>query len=231
MENTTPNEQKSERIIERPGARQLDDQPYTPPTPQAQARIDEIRKSPEYYTSSTKQKSLAAEMHRLMTGAPEVAREGETANEAAIRALNQSGKLTSKDSNVRADAMQELRKLLAAGATEAERDARKAAPLGVRREEYGVEDPKLPKPWLESYKTEYAAWEVPLFDLANEHGLAAEQVRGLRDAAIDLGQVVGDTGRPASEEDLKRVFDKYRVAPSAHAVLTKLWRQIEGGAS
>jgi hypothetical protein len=76
----------------------------------------------------------------------------------------------------------------------------------------------------------FVAWEPAFFDLAHEHGLAAEQVRGLRDAAVDLGQVVGDTGRPASEEDLKRVFDKYKVAPSARAALTKLWRKGEGGA-
>jgi hypothetical protein len=55
-------------------------------------------------------------------------------------------------------------------------------------------------------------------------------VRGLRDAAVDLGQAVSDTGRPASEEDLKRVFDKYKVTPSARTALTKLWREVEGGA-
>jgi predicted transcriptional regulator len=52
----------------------------------------------------------------------------------------------------------------------------------------------------------------------------------LRDAAIDLGMAVSDAGRPASDEDLKYVFDKYKVAPSARAALTKLWREVEGGA-
>jgi hypothetical protein len=72
--------------------------------------------------------------------------------------------------------------------------------------------------------------EVPIYDVAHEHGLAAEQVRGLRDAAVDLGQVVGDTGRPASEADLVRIFDKYKVSPSARPALTKLWREVESGA-
>ena len=80
------------------------------------------------------------------------------------------------------------------------------------------------------YASDFASCEVPLYDVAHEHGLAAEQVRGLRDAAVDLGQVVGDTGRPVSEEDLRRVFDKYKVAPSARTALTKLWREVEGGA-
>jgi hypothetical protein len=70
--------------------------------------------------------------------------------------------------------------------------------------------------------------EAGLFDVAHEHGLAAEQVRGLRDAAIELGQGVGDTGKPASAEDLKRVFDRYNVEPAQRVALTKLWRKIEG---
>jgi hypothetical protein len=97
------------------------------------------------------------------------------------------------------------------------------------REQY--RNPNLPKPWLEQYNTEFAGWEAPLYDLAHEHGLAAKQVRGLRDAAVDLGQVVGDRGRPASDADLVRIFDKYKVSPSARTALTRLWRQIEGGAS
>jgi hypothetical protein len=42
-------------------------------------------------------------------------------------------------------------------------------------------------------------------------------------------QVVGDTGRPASKEQLTRVFDKYKVAPSARPALVALWRRVEGG--
>ena len=122
------------------------------------------------------------------------------------------------------------RALIASQETAEERAARAGQTLEERREPYGVQPPSLPKPWADEYASDFASWEVPLYDVAHEHGLAAEQVRGLRDAAVDLGQVVGDTRRPASEEDLKRVFDKYKVAPSARTALTKLWREVEGGA-
>jgi hypothetical protein len=89
----------------------------------------------------------------------------------------------------------------------------------------------LPKLWLEDYNQRFVGHEAGLYDLAHEHGMAANQVRDLRDAAIDLGQVVGDTGRPASEEELKQVFDKHGVPSSARPALVKLWRSIEGGAS
>jgi hypothetical protein len=183
MENpTTPNEQKSEPIIERPGARQLDDQqPYTP-TPQAMARIDEIRKSPEYYTSSTKQKALAAEMHRLMTGAPEVAREGETENQAAIRTLNQSGKLMSKDPTVRADAMRELRQRLAAESTEADTEALIHAPVTALRERFGIEHDAVLKPLQAQWDTQFESDALASFAY---HGVGPEDVRAVVDFYVE----------------------------------------------
>jgi hypothetical protein len=44
-----------------------------------------------------------------------------------------------------------------------------------------------------------------------------------------LGQAVTDAGRPASEADLKMVFEKYRVPAPSRAALTALWRRIESG--
>ncbi len=136
-----------------------------------------------------------------------------------------SNKLTDAE---RAEKTRELRALVASQATPEEQAAQADATPQQRRAEYGVEDPRLPKPWLEDYNQRFINWESPLYDLAHEHGLAAEQVRGLRDAAVDLGQAVSDTGRPASEADLKYIFDKHKVSPSARTALTRLWRQIEG---
>jgi hypothetical protein len=117
--------------------------PYTPTTG-SQARIDAIRKDPEFYRAgTTKQKALAAEMHKLMSGAPDVARQGETDNQAKIRALNESGRLTSPDPTVRAAAMKELRQHLAAESTEDERNAMGDAPIGVLREQFNVDHSKV----------------------------------------------------------------------------------------
>jgi hypothetical protein len=137
----------------------------------------------------------------------------------------------SKDPTRQKAAMAELRALLAAQETPDEQAARADLTVAERREQYGVQPPSLPKPWADEYASDFASWEVPLYDVAHEHGLAAEQVCGLRDAAVDLGQVVGDTGRPASEEDLTRIFDRYRVSPSARPALVALWKRIEGTAS
>ena len=127
--------------------------------------------------------------------------------------------------------MERVRQLLAAEATPEEKETKARATTSERREEYGVEPPALPPVYAQEYERDYIGWEVPLYDVAGEHGLAAEQVRGLRDAAIDLGQVVGDTGRPASEADLVRIFDKYKVSLSARPALVALWKKIEGTAS
>jgi hypothetical protein len=198
----------------------------TPPadTPAPPPEVKDTRPYPVRYAEQQQNERAAAEAQKLATMTP---------TEKRINALNKPGDagIYSKDPAKQKAAMVELRQLMASSETEEEKTARARLTVTERREQYGVEPPTLPKPYLENYNREFAGWEPPLFDIAHEHGLAAEQVRGLRDAAIDLGQVVGDTGRSASEEDLKRVFDKYRVAPSAHAVLTKLWRQIEGGAS
>ena len=59
----------------------------------------------------------------------------------------------------------------------------------------------------------------------------AALVRNLRDEALKLGQVVGDTGKPASDEDLKSAFDRLRVPPASRPALVKLWREVEGDGS
>jgi hypothetical protein len=120
-----------------------------------------------------------------------------------------------------------LRSLIAAQETPDEQAARADLTVEERRGQYGVHDPRLPKPWLEQYNEEggFVEWEPALFDAAHQHGLDAGQVCGLRDAAIDLGQVVGDTGRRASEGEpevrVRQVQGRALGARGAHEVVAR----------
>jgi hypothetical protein len=164
-------------------------------------------------------------------GAPPPERDTYATRLSALNDVNNANGIYSKDEVKRQAALAELRSVIAASETEDEKTARADMTVSERREQYGVGDPQLPRPWLENYNENFASWETPFYDMAHEHGLAANQVRGLRDAAVELGQVVSDTGRPASESDLVRVLDKYGVGARSRPALVKLWRQIEGGAS
>ena len=44
-----------------------------------------------------------------------------------------------------------------------------------------------------------------------------------------MGQQVVDTGKPITNEELARAFDKLRVPAKSRPALTKLWRSIETG--
>ena len=65
--------------------------------------------------------------------------------------------------------------------------------------------------------------------MSRNTGLDSSQVRGLRDAAVALGQEVAFTGRRVSDDELAAVFNRYKVPASARADLVRLWRQVEGG--
>jgi hypothetical protein len=82
--------------------------------------------------------------------------------------------MTSSDPVVRLEALREMRALVAAAATDEEKQAQSTAPL-----------------WQHH--------EMGLFEAARASGLDGAQVRGLRDEAITLGQLVAERGRPATD--------------------------------
>jgi hypothetical protein len=160
-----------------------------------------------------------------------------TAGEATLPAAEQkrlalTRELTARDSKLtpeeRATKTRELRELVAAGATAEEREAYATAPLSEKRQAFDLSDPDLPKPWLEDYQG-FTDWEDSFLILAREHGMESRTVRDLRAAAIELGQVVGERGKPATDEEVNRVLDRYGVSAAARPALVKLWRAIEGG--
>jgi hypothetical protein len=216
MTTNTENTQQQEPVLERPGSRNIDSG-YVP-SPEAQARIDALKKDPDYYAVGTaKQRKLATEMHDLLTGAPGVVREGETQNQAAIRALNASGKLTSADPAVRAEALRELRQRLAAESTEAEREAILTAPVEVLRERFGVDEarerivPSLTEKWD-------AASEQQALSAFAELGTPPEHVTAAYEFYINvynqnLGDIskVGDTA--AMEADFRAAMKKAGMDP------------------
>jgi hypothetical protein len=136
-----------------------------------------------------------------------------------------------KDSTERAGLERELRQILAAQESPEEREARGNLTVRERRAEFGVKEAPLHGPELESYNQNFAGHETALFDVARENGLDAGQVRGLRDEAIKLGQIIGERGQPASDDEVKQIFERLRVPASSRASLLRLWRQVEGGAA
>jgi hypothetical protein len=123
----------------------------------------------------------------------------------------------------------ELRSILAAQETDEEKTARGNLTVREQRREFGVKDAPLHGPELESYNQNFAGHETALFDVARENGLEAGQVRGLRDEAIKLGQIIGERGQPATADELKQVFDRLKVPVASRPALLKLWRSVEGG--
>jgi hypothetical protein len=112
--------------------------------------------------------------------------------------------------------------------TDDERKAWETTPLREKREVFDLQDPQLPAEWLEQYTESYGAHEGGFIDLARAEGLTSQQVRGLRDEAIQLGQLVAESGKPATDDDLKRLLDKHGVPAASRAALVTLWRSIEG---
>jgi hypothetical protein len=109
------------------------------PSPEAQSRINEIKADKAYWEIGTpRQRELVAEMQGLLTGTTS-APKGETANQAAIRELNQSGKLLSNDPVVKAAALKELRERLAAESSDTEKQTTATLPLDQLREQYNLD--------------------------------------------------------------------------------------------
>jgi hypothetical protein len=75
---------------------------------------------------------------------------------------------------------------------------------------------------------DFQVYEGGFYDLAHSAGLEARQVRGLRDAGIELAQRVAANGQPASAADLARVFDKSGIPASARPKIIAFWRTVEG---
>jgi len=60
-----------------------------------------------------------------------------------------------------------------------------------------------------------------------------EQTRGQESgpARPDDGQILGDRGAPATEDELTRVFDRLGVPAASRAALVDLRRKVEGAPS
>jgi hypothetical protein len=128
--------------------------PYEP-SPAAQSRINEIKADKAYWEIGTpRQRELVAEMHGLLTGATSAPKGDVTENQAAIRALNQSGKLLSNDPVVKAAALKELRERIAAESSDIEKQTTAALPLDQLREQYNLDHgqalPPLRNAWDET---------------------------------------------------------------------------------
>jgi len=111
----------------------------------------------------------------------------------------------------RAEKLRELRETLGRLETEDERAAREQADP---RELYGLKAPKAyasNKEWLAQYDQDFRTYETDLADVAHAHGFDAHLVRSIRDAAVELGQQVADSGRAITAEELTRHFDRLRV--------------------
>ena len=216
-----------------------------PPAPaptaaSVEARRQEIMKSPDYYKDGPTTKALRAEMSKLLASAPpdepvapkqeEVKPKPEApANDARRLEITELLVLKKyKDTAERTALERELRQILAAQESPEEREARSNLTVRERRQEFGVKDASLHGPELESYNQNFAGHEVALFDVARENGLDAVQVRGLRDEAIKLGQIIGERGKPASDAEVKAIFERLKVPASSRASLLKLWRSVEG---
>jgi hypothetical protein len=149
---------------------------YTP-SADAETRMAAIKRDPAFYQVGTqKQQKLAHELHDLLVGAPPCS--GETENRAAIRVLNESGKLTSPDPAVRAGAMSELRKRLAAESTEAERDAIANAPIDALRDQFKVDHSKVLAPIRNRWDTEEEATILATFSQQGVQPEAVTEIAG-----------------------------------------------------
>jgi hypothetical protein len=145
--------------------------------------------------SATDRRARLDELRRLTTDDAVLARQDRERTEAEanrtppereLADLKKNPKLYEKTDPDQPMLVARLRQLLAASETADERAARTNATPEERRAQYGVGDPSLPKPWLDQYNEAYIGHESALYDVAHEHGLAAAQVRGLRDAAVEL---------------------------------------------
>jgi hypothetical protein len=153
-----------------------------------------------------------------------------TPSQLRVAELNRPGEegIYSKDPVKQKAAMIELRAAMAASESPEDRVMRADQTIEDKRSQFGVPPPTLPPIHMAEYMADYQAHEGDFYDLAHASGLEARQVRGLRDAGIELGQRVGASGQPASEADLARVFDKYGIPASARPKLVAYWRTIEG---
>jgi hypothetical protein len=207
-----------------------------------EARRVAIMNEPDYWQDGPKTKALREEMQRIVdperaaakAAAPTPKQDEPQLTPSQQRAEDRLRAMKSdpnywKKGPEHDKLMAEQRKLLAELETIEEKDRRAEQAVSDRRREYGVDVPsKIPKTWAKEYEADWSQHEAPLFDLAHEHGLDGGQVRDLRDAAIELGQVVGDRGKPATDDEVKQVFERLRIPASSRAALMKLWRQIEG---
>ena len=88
-----------------------------------------------------------------------------------------------KDPTKQQEAMIKLRAAMAAAELPEEKAARAMATPLERRSQYGVTEPPLHKHEIAQYNEDYAGWESHLYDVADENGMAAPQVRAIRDLA------------------------------------------------
>jgi hypothetical protein len=155
----------------------------------------------------------------------------QSAAAARVAELNKPGDegIFSRDLAKQKEAMVQLKAALAAAETNDEKSIRSSLTVAERREEFGVEPPMLPKPWLDEYNADYQSHENSLYDLAHSTGMGASQVRSLRDLGVTLGQRVLDTQAPIPEADLAVEFARLGIPASQRPALVKLWRAIESG--
>jgi hypothetical protein len=208
-----------------------------PPVDATETRRQEISREPDFWKDGPNTKALRAEMQRLTTAPDVLAKREQAETEAAealspeeqrIEAANANPALWDKNHKDHDAARRELRLALAANQTDDERQAWASTPLREKREVFNLPAPQLPAEWLENYMESYGAHEGDFIGLARAEGLTGQQVRGLRDEAIQLGQLVAESGKPASDEDLKRLLDKYSVPAASREGLIRLWRSVEG---
>jgi hypothetical protein len=185
---------------------------YTP-SADAETRMAAIKRDPAFYQVGTqKQQKLAHEMHDLLLGAPAVPRSGETENRAAIRVLNESGKLTSPDPAVRAAAMTELRKRLAAEATADEKDAIANAPVEALRDQFKVDHSKVLAPIRGRWDAEEEAQLLATFSQRGVQPAAVTEIASWYQAVFNgaLG-LVGNIDATAVEAEFRALATKHGI--------------------
>lgn len=125
--------------------------------------------------------------------------------------------------------MQQYREAIAKASTAEEAQSWGDLSLNQQREFYGLgRPPAIPASRREEYEEGFGWAESNYITTSRNLGLTSDQVRGLRDDAVALGQEVGYRGRPASDEEINRVLDRHRISEAQRPALVKLWRQVEG---
>jgi hypothetical protein len=131
------------------------------------------------------------------------------------------------DDATRAAKLAELKQSLIAEETQEEQNAFASAPLQDQREAFGLEPPDVPA-YVE-FDEQYGGWEQRFLVHARNDGLAASDVRGIRDLGVRLGTVVSMTGKPIADDVLDQELSKFNLSDRQRGALKQYWRAIEGG--